>query len=343
MRNAKKDIASEVLEAAIGDRGRRVQDRFLQVTLLGVTDSRLVSMIEEVAEYWSSFLRTALTSFCCEAVGGESSRIVDAGVVLNLFDAGLSIHDDIIDKTLRKRFMRKRFRMTILGTRGLENAVLVGDLLVVKAWSLICKMMNKSDKSTIASFAEKYEDFFIEMVEGEIGEISCRKNLDTALAAYQEILVKANSGVRACTYLGAILGGATKKQVTTLTEFGKSLSLMIGLRDDLTDSLNVEGYLPHRIENESVPFPLLYAAKSSKDRSSKIRFIMDSPSITPSDIQELLKICFEADAFIYLCKVVNQEAEKAHFFLDSLKPTPARDLLKSIVNVTYASVLELCP
>ncbi len=70
-----------------------------------------------------------------------------------------------------------------------------------------------------------------------------------------------------------------------LTEFGKSLSLIIGLRDDLIDTLNVEGYLPHRLENESIPFPLLYAAKSSKDRSSKIRSIIDSPSITPSDVK----------------------------------------------------------
>ena len=338
MRNPEKDIAPGVVEAAIRDRVRRVNARFLQVTLLGVTDSRLISINEEIAHYWPSFFRTALTSFCCEAVGGESSRLVDAGVVLNLFDSGLSIHDDIIDKTLRKRF-----RPTIFGNRGLENAVLVGDLLIVKAWSLICKMMNKSDTSRIASFAKKYEDFFIEMVEGEIAEISCRKSLDTALEAYEEILVKVNSGIRACAYLGAILGGASKKQVTALTEFGKSLSLMIGLRDDLIDTLNVEGYLPHRLENESVPFPLLYASKSSKDRSSKVRLILDSPSVTPSDVNKLLITCIEAGAFIHLRKVVNQEAEKAYVLLDSLKPTPARDMLKSIVNCTNAQVAELCP
>ena len=82
-------------------------------------------------------------------------RIVDASVVLNLFDSGLSIHDDIIDKTLRKRF-----RLTTLETRGVEYAVLVGDLLIVKAWSLLCEMMNKSGKSRIASFARAYEKFF---------------------------------------------------------------------------------------------------------------------------------------------------------------------------------------
>ena len=338
MGNNKKVTGSEGLDEAIRDRGRRVIDEFFQLMMSGVTDTRLISMIEEIKGSWPGLFRPALTSFCFEAVGGESSQIVNAGAVLNLFDAGLSIHDDVIDKTLRKRF-----RMTTFGTRGLENAVLVGDLLIVKAWALICEMMNKSDKSTIVSFPRAYEKFFIEMCEGEIAEMSCRKNLDTEIAAYEKILMEINSGIRACAYLGAILGGATKKQVKTLSEFGKSLSLMFALRDDLRDCFNVDGYLPHRIENESVPFPLLYAAKSSNDRSSKIRFIIDKPSITPSDIEELLKICFEADAFVYLQKVVNREAKRANSLLDSLKPTCARELLRSIIKNTCASVSELSP
>ena len=298
MGNIKKMTVSEELDEAIRDRGRRVVEEFFQRMMSGVTDTRLISMVEEIKGFWPGLFRPAFMSFCFEAVGGESTQIVNAGVMLNLFDAGLSIHDDVIDKTLRKRF-----RMTTLGTRGLENSVLVGDLLIVKAWSLLCEMMNTSDKSTIVSLPRAYEKFFIEMCEGEIAEMFCRKNLDTDLTAYEEILVKINSGIRACAYLGAILGGATKKQVKILSEFGKSISLMFALRDDLKDCLNVEGYLPHRIENESVPFALLYAAKSSKDRSSKIKFIIDKPSITPSDIAELLNLCFEADAFVHLQEI----------------------------------------
>lgn len=341
MGNIKKVTASEELDEAIRDRGRRVVEEFYQRMMSGVTDTRLTSMIEEIKDFWGfwpGLFRPALISFCFETVGGASTQIVNAGVVLNLFDAGLSIHDDVIDKTLRKRF-----RMTTLGTRGLEHAVLVGDLLIVKAWSLLCEMMNTNDKSTIVSFPRAYEKFFIEMCEGEIAETFCRKNLDTDVTAYEEILVEINSGIRACAYLGAILGGATKKQVKTLSEFGKSISLMFALRDDLKDCLNVEGYLPHRIENESVPFPLLYAAKSSKDRSSKIKLIIDKPSITPSDIKALLNICFEADAFVHLQKIVNQEAEKANSLLESLKPTRARELLRAIINNICANVSELRP
>ena len=335
MRNSKKDMSSEVLNAKIRDRGRAVLGRFSEVTKLGVADRGLISMIEEVVTYWPSLLRPALTSFCCEAVGGESSLIIDAGVVLNLFDAGLSIHDDIIDKTLKKRF-----RMTILGSRGLENSVLLGDLFIVKAWSLICKMMDKNNYSTISSFGKLYENFFIEMCEGEIAEISCRMNFDTSLEVYQQILMQINSGLRACAHLGGLLGGATKKQVMILSEFGKSLSLMFGLKDDLIDSLNIEGYLLHRIRNESVPFPLLFAAKSPENLS-EIRSIINNPSIASFDVQKLSKICLEAKAFIHLAKVVNEEAQKAHCLLNSLEPTSAREILRSLVNDTNKLVLNL--
>jgi hypothetical protein len=50
MTNSKKDIAPEAVEVAIRHRVRLVHDRFLQVTLLGVTDSRLISIIEEIAD-----------------------------------------------------------------------------------------------------------------------------------------------------------------------------------------------------------------------------------------------------------------------------------------------------
>ncbi len=72
-------------------------------------------------------------------------------------------------------------------------------------------MMNKSGKSRIASFAKKYEDFFIEMVEGEIAEISCRKNLDTDLEAYKEILCENQFRHQSLCLFWSYLGGCNQK------------------------------------------------------------------------------------------------------------------------------------
>lgn len=343
-----KYTPQRLLKAVMKERSQRVLERFGQVAISGVSNDILLSMFEEVKEYWIDQLRPTLISFCCEAVGAQSEVVIDAGVMVALADAGISIHDDIVDKTLKKRS-----RKTILGNYGSSNALLVGDLLIVKAWSLIHEMIRKTNKPMIiANFAEAYGNSCLDMCEGELDEISCRKNLETDLAFHEEVLWKINSGIKACGQLGAILGDGTKKEIIALSEVGKSLALILGIMDDIrdtksvgdsTNTLSVEGYLLHRIENESVPLPLLYAAKSSKERYLRIKSVIEKTSLTRSDAKELFYLCKEAKAFTYVYEVANREADKAIIQLDSLKSSYAQKILKLIVVNSIINIKKMLP
>ncbi len=68
-----------------------------------------------------------MTVYSCEAVGGRVSMAKEAGLMITLTAAGMGIHDDIIDKS-----QNKHFRETILGLHEIDNALLVGDLLLIK-------------------------------------------------------------------------------------------------------------------------------------------------------------------------------------------------------------------
>ena len=289
-----KGTPQHLLKAAMKERSRRVLEKFEQVAMAGVTNDVLLSMLKAVKEYWVDQLRPTLISCSCEAVGGQSEVVIDAGAMIALADAGISIHDDIVDNTLKKRL-----RETILGKYGFSNALLVGDLLIVKAWSLIHEIIRKTNKPMIvAAFAEAYGNSCLDMCEGELQEISCRKNLKTPLSFHLDVLWKINSGIRACAQLGAIIGDGRKKEIAALSEMGKSLALILGIADDIRDTRrvdknttthNMEGYLLHRIENESVPLPILYAAQSSKERLLKIQYIITKSSLTSADAKELFQ------------------------------------------------------
>jgi len=325
------------LEIVLRVRAQKVLEKFGQVAVSGVTNDKLLSMLEVVKKYWVDSLRPALLSFCCEAVGAKSEVVIDAGVMIALADAGISIHDDIVDNT-----KKKRCRKTILGAYGLNNALLVGDLLIVKAWSLIHEMIRKTNKPiTVAAFAEAYGNSSLDMCEAEIDEISCRKNLETDLEFFKEVLWKLNSGIKACAKLGAIIGGGTKKEINALSEVGKSLALILGIMDDIRDTLSVDNYLVHRLENESIPLPLLYAAKTSEDRYKTIESVIKKTSLSPSDARELLNLCFEAKAFTYAYEVVKREGKKATDHLNSLKPSYAQNIVKLIINSSIRNVEKL--
>lgn len=333
-----KDLTYTELTALIEERGQKVLERFGHVAVSGVNHSRLLSILGDLKAYWKDMYRPALTSFSCEAVGGQLGAADVVGLMITVVGAGLGIHDDIIDKSLNKHF-----RMTILGLHGLDDALLVGDLLIIKSWATIREMIRKTcQPKKIVSVIEAYESFFLEVCEAEFMEISCRRNLDTELECYQKILWKSTADTEACARLGAILGDGSEDEVQALAEFGRRLGFTFRLMDDVKDSLNIEGNLPHRLEYESVPLPILYAAKSSREEFLKINSILEKSPITPLDVGELLQFCFETEAFKYVYKIAKQNAREAARKLSVLRPSTARNVLSLMSKKALADIASLC-
>ncbi len=333
-----QDVNYSELDAVIEERGKRILERFRQVAVSGVRNPELLSILEEVKDCWRDVLRPALTSFSCEAVGGRPETADNASLMFTLAAAGIGIHDDIIDKS-----SEKHFRSTVPGLHGIDNALLVGDLLIVKAWTVVQKMIRKNfQPAKIANIIEIYGNTCVKICEAEIMELSCRQQLDTDLEYYEKILWMANADLEACTKVGAILGDGSEDEVQALAEFGKRLGFMFRLADDVKDCLNIRGSLPHRVECESVPLPLLYAAKSSKEKYFKIKSIIDKSPVTPLDVKTLLKSCFETEAFDYICGIAKQNEREALSRLRTLKNSSAQNVLALLIRKSFRDVAHLC-
>jgi len=338
LKSTTKNPAYSRLTEILEERGRRILERFGCVISLGVENSELSSILKEVKGYWRDVFRPVLTSLSCEAVGGQPELADDAGLMFSLAGAGFGIHDDIIDKA-----SNKKFRMTIPGLFGVDKALLVGDLLITKAWTMIREMIRKSCNSEkVADVIEMYSNFSIEICEAELMEVMCRRELDTDLEHYKGILWKAMAETEACTRIGAILGGGNWTEKQALGEFGRRLGFICRLIDDVKDCLNIEGSLPHRIEYESVPLPLLHSAKYSKENYQKIRKILAKPSVTPVDSAMLLNSCFETQSFDYILSLAKQSETEAVDRLRLLKPNNACEALIMIISSSHSTLVDLC-
>jgi geranylgeranyl pyrophosphate synthase len=146
-----KEIALKELNTLIRERCGEILEKFGQVAVSGVRDPKLLAALEDVKKYWRDLNRPSLTFFSCEAVGGTYEISKDAALMFTLASSGFGIHDDILDRSSNKHLRR----MTILGLHGLETALLVGDLLIVKAWSVAHEMIRKTrNPSKIADVLE---------------------------------------------------------------------------------------------------------------------------------------------------------------------------------------------
>jgi geranylgeranyl pyrophosphate synthase len=328
---ATQDIENKIIK----QKCKKILKRFGQVAIENVTSANMIEALEEVKKYWKDFSRPALTSFSCEAVGGNSEKAEDAALMLTLASSGFGIHDDIIDKS-----ERKHLRMTILGLFGADTALLVGDLLIVKAL-VVMHRLDAQKLSAPVIFSE-YEKTCIEVCEAELLENQCRKSLDTDLEYYQSILWKAMGETAICCKIGAILGGGNPEEIKALSDFGRRIGFNSRLADDVEDCLNAKGDLPHRIMFESVPLPLLYAAKSSIGRHAKISDIYSKNRVSPEDIRSLLEICFESEAFEFIRKIAEENVQLAKDELKIIEHRDAKTVLIYIANKSYQRLADLC-
>ncbi len=311
--------------------------RFNQVVIEGITNSDLQRLLNEVNNYWKDMLRPSLTSFCCEAVGGSPDDANEISLMVTLIAAGMGIHDDIIDKSLSKHF-----RLTAVGTQGPDSALVAGDLLIVKALSAIRKIVRVNKLSQTDAIIAAYEAAFVEMCEGEFMEISCRKRLDIDLKDYNQILWKFGADTEVCARLGAIVGNGSNREIEVLSLFGRELGYMFRLIAEVKDCLNIEGNLPERLENESIPLPILFSAKSSPLRYSKIQKSLRKTNICSNDIEFLLELCFEADAFSYVKNLSEKNYREAIRILDELRTSEAQQALRQIAGHYFEEVEKLC-
>jgi geranylgeranyl pyrophosphate synthase len=329
----KIDPNQKKLTAMLEKRSREVLERFSQEAVSGFGYPKLVSMVEDVKAYWKDIQRPALTSFSCEAVGGQPSMADDGSLMITLAAAGMGIHDDIIDKS-----ENKHFRETILGRYGLDNALLVGDLLIIKGLSHSRKFFGKKcSLKKREAVLEAFQNFVFEIYEGELMDISCRKNLDTDLEYYCKIMWKLTADAEACARIGAILGGGSERAIQALAEFGRRLGFVIHLGEELRDAFNVEGGLPHRLEYESVPFPILYAAKSSKEAFFEVKSMIEKVP-DAALVSELMKLCWKSKAVNYVHNLAKKNASEALQKLSSLRPSSAREALALMIRVPLAYI-----
>lgn len=335
---AKKDIhQNQKLTNAISKRGKKILERFGEIVISDVNNEELLGILKEFNNQWKDTLRPALTSFSCEAVGGQPSMADDAGLMFTLVAAGIGIHDDIIDKS-----QVNHFKKTILGQYGLDIALLVGDLLIVKAWTRVNDLIRKNFPSIkLADIVELYGSFSVQICEAEFSQLSCRRSLETDLGVCQKILWDAMAETEACARIGAILGNGSNEEVAVLAEFGRRLGFMYRLADEMRDCLNIEGNLAHRIENESVPLPLLFAAKSSEESYLKINSIIQKKTLNPSDVRALLKTCFETEAFVYVQSLAKENLKQATIKLSFIKPSQTRRLLMSMIEQSFKDLEDL--
>ncbi len=286
-----------------------------------------------MTQFWHDLARPSLLSMVCQAVGGNPEVTTSIGVPMILISGALSIHDDIIDKTKAKGGYP-----TVYGKFGEDVALLVGDALLFKGFLLINSVpeetVPRKDMSLITGIVK---DMFFELGDAEALELHLRGRIDVLPGKYLRIVRKKAADVEAHTRIGAVLGRGSEEQIESMGYYGRMLGMMIILRDDWIDLMDLEESR-NRIKKESLPLPILYALQDS-NINARLRAILLKGTLRRRDAQEILITVQNSKAMKLYFNLTHRLAAHAISGLKSAKSDSIQDL-ELLVKATLPPSLK---
>jgi geranylgeranyl pyrophosphate synthase len=263
-------------------------------------------------EYWHDFTSSALLSLVCEAVGGDPKITTPFAVSLTLISGAIDIHDDIIDQS-----KNKDARPTVYGKFGKDIALLVGDALLFKGFTVLYDAVEKGiSAEKIAVITNIINRTFFELGNAEALELQFRGRTDVTPEEYLQVVRKKAADVEAYTRISAIVGGGSEEEIEALGEYGRLLGMLVILRDDMIDMIDLEETL-HRIKKEHLSLVIVYALQKPEIKSVLSQLL--KKTLTMKDTEKILMIVNEAGGFVRMEECMSKLAEEAYIKIEKIK------------------------
>ncbi len=240
-------------------------------------------------------LRPALVRAAFDLFGGKGDSVWYAMAALEMLHTFSLIHDDLpcIDNDDFRRgkpTSHKQF--------GEATAVMAGDALCVLAFELMGKTGNARAIEILAHLLGTFG-----MIGGEMTDIECEgKPVDFETVNYIHYH-KTAALIEASLEVGALLAGASDKDVETIRQYGRSIGLAFQIVDDILDIVSTTEELGKDagsdVERGKATYPALIGLEKSRERARELY----EESISALDALEYDTSLFRAIAAFIITRV----------------------------------------
>jgi len=281
------------------------------------------------AKAWNDVVHPGLISIACEAVGGKADDTTSIQVALLLLTAGFDVHDDIIDES-----KTKYGKPTVFAKFGKDITLLVGDAFLMKALVLLHKLEKQFSTEKMDAIWNTINSLFFELGDAEALEASLKGNINVSPEKCYRILKMKASTAEAHMRIGAIIGGGEQDIVDLIGNYGRTLGILIGIREDFIDIFEPEE-LQNRIKNECLPLPILYAFKNPQTKKIILNYL-SKREISDKDAERIVDTIFEEKSVKMLRNKIERLVEEAS---DSISSIPNK-MLASQMKILIKGVIE---
>ena len=226
-------------------------------------------------------LRPLLTLIASHYGDPSRTQVIDAAVVCELTHLGTLYHDDVMDEApLRRGVMSANTRWTN------SVAILTGDYLFAKVSDLLADMGAEAVRLQARTFER--------LVIGQIMETQGPSAGVNAIDHYLNVVAdKTGSLIATSARFGALLSGASRETMETLTLFGEKMGVAFQLADDVIDIASESfesGKTPGTDLREGVPtLVTLNVMKFQDPADAELRHLLSAPIEDEATVAQVLR------------------------------------------------------
>jgi geranylgeranyl diphosphate synthase, type II len=203
--------------------------QYLVAQTLAKQPTHLYDPIDYIMQLGGKRLRPALLLMSYNLFSTDMERALPAAYCIELFHNFSLVHDDIMDAA-----PLRRGKPTVHTKWNLNTGILSGDAMLILCYDYL--LAAKAGRK-LAEIIAIFNKTAIEVCEGQQYDMDFEQRTDVKIETYIEMIaLKTSVLLAAALQIGALLGGASKKNATHLYEFGKNIGIAFQLQDDILDA-----------------------------------------------------------------------------------------------------------
>ena len=281
----------------------------------------VVETSRHLVEAGGKRFRPLITLISSHFGNGQSKEVIAAAVVCELTHVATLYHDDVMDEAPLRRGVESANNRW-----GNTVAILTGDYLFSKASDLLADLGPEAVRLQAKTFER--------LVIGQIQETQGPKDGGDALAHYLQVVAdKTGSLIATSARFGALLSGADKSIVETLTKFGEKIGIAFQLADDVIDiasDSSQSGKTPGTDLKEGVPtLVTLQIMKSDRPEDQELKALLSAP-MDDATVARVIPELRQHQALKDAKKYLHTLADESKALLSTLPTGPARSALENL-------------
>lgn len=315
-----------------------------------INAAKINSEIEDLLHNWSkeveqetTLLSSDLTEFQNACKGGKRIRgalvalgfklagksenpdIFKIGAAFEIFQTSILAHDDIIDKSEKRRGKPALHFALGSGHDGLSRSLCLGDIGFFLAYKIIAGS-NYEDKFKIKALS-LFSGTMLKTGVGELldVELAINKNKNISLQDINAVnkLKTAYYTIASPLMLGAVLGGADDFVLEMIKKYGLNIGIAFQIKDDLNDIYYDKDRLgkePGGDIREGKHTLLYYYAltNSSPEQKKVLDTYYGKPGIDAKGIEQIKKIFIDTGAADQANREIATRIQNARLFIPEI-------------------------